>query len=383
MAEHNLFLGTANKSVGDVTLYRRNGKQVSRVRVRNVANPRSEAQSITRNYLAPVIKFYAQLSDVLARSFEGLNKSRSYNEFQRVNIALARKEEWFLPKGEAFYPLPYLLSRGSIAPLVYDISEDLGEPALMIESSVSLMNNPTFGYISQAFIKMGYKVGDVVTAIAVIDYYDGTYAPASLQFTVNPNDAAPAYNVGTTGIGFVCERNSLYISNGTYGIAAGAVIVSRWHRRKWLRSTQRLACAADIIANLQSAASRAASIESYSRGGSYDDGSVYPGGDGQAYSVATMSGRSLLFYGGQYAPKVVTSNNGNFILLKPANVDTYFYILYTDRGYLGTNSNKSTAPADWRCLDITPQGVSAENTIPLAPDTDFYKYLVSIGYLGN
>lgn len=383
MAEHNLFLGTANKSVGDVTLYRRNGKQVSRVRVRNVANPRSEAQSITRNYLAPVIKFYAPLSDVLARSFEGLNRSRSYNEFQRVNIALARKEEWFLPKGEAFYPLPYQLSRGSITPVEYEISGDLAESSLLLYIDCATNDAPTLGYVSAAFVAKGYKVGDVVTAIAVIDRFDGTYVPASLQFNINPFDATPATNIAGSLLSFVCQRNNLYLSNGDYDIAAGAVIVSRRHRRKWLRSTQRLECAADIIDNLLSAASRAASIESYSRGGSYDDGSVYPGGDGQAYSVATMSGRSLLFYGGQYAPKVVTSNNGNFILLKPANVDTYFYILYTDRGYLGTNSDKSTAPADWRCLDITPQGVSAENTIPLAPDTDFYKYLVSIGYLGN
>ena len=48
MAKGNLILGTASRSIGDVTMYRRNGQQVSRARVRNIGNPRTEGQAKQR-----------------------------------------------------------------------------------------------------------------------------------------------------------------------------------------------------------------------------------------------------------------------------------------------------------------------------------------------
>ena len=77
MAIGNLFLGAAKKTIGDIVLYRRNGVQQSRVRVRHIANPKTEAQALQRNYMAPVTKFYAPLAGVLEKSWEGLNRSES------------------------------------------------------------------------------------------------------------------------------------------------------------------------------------------------------------------------------------------------------------------------------------------------------------------
>ena len=75
MAKGNLLLGTAKNSVGDVVMYRREGSEITRVRVRNVKNPKTNAQSFQRAIMAPIAKFYSPLSVVLERSFEGLLKA--------------------------------------------------------------------------------------------------------------------------------------------------------------------------------------------------------------------------------------------------------------------------------------------------------------------
>lgn len=114
MAKGNLLLGTAKNSVGDVVMYRREGAQITRVRVRNVKNPKTDAQSFQRAIMAPIAKFYSPLSVVLERSFEGLSKAKSHNKFNQVNAGLARAGKWALPKGTGFFPMPYQLSKGTL-----------------------------------------------------------------------------------------------------------------------------------------------------------------------------------------------------------------------------------------------------------------------------
>lgn len=383
MAQHNLILGTAIKSVGDITLYRRDGKQVSRVRVRNVANPRTEAQAITRNFLAPVIKFYAPLADTLARSFEGLNKSRSYNEYQRVNIALARTEQWFLPKGEAFTPMPYMLSRGQLTAFTYSIADGMASfdiPKWTYPNALSV------GTISQGLIRNGCKLGDVVTLIFVVKDTIGNYTPRSCQFYVNPNSdedfVALLPDVIALYATVPSTNEKLQFTGYRHELCAFAAINARRKGRRWLRSTQRLAVAQDIIDELVSATNRAAAIESYERGGSDDDGPVYPSGDGQAFNVATRSGRALLFYGGQYNAQAVSNNGYQFIQLQPANITEYFYLYYDQRGYMGTNGAASTLVSDWRVVSGSPTDATNANTILITDSNEMRRYLSTIGYSG-
>lgn len=91
MASGNQFLGNARKSVGDVTFYVRNGQQVSRVRRRIVANPRTGLQLAQRVILKTVSSAYSILAPICCQSFQG-KKSRSMNQarFQKVNLNLLR-----------------------------------------------------------------------------------------------------------------------------------------------------------------------------------------------------------------------------------------------------------------------------------------------------
>lgn len=89
MATGNLFLGSANRSVGDVTFYVRNGKQISRVRRKVISNPRTGIQLARRCILKTVSTAYSILAPICCQSFQG-KQSRSMNQarFQKLNLNL-------------------------------------------------------------------------------------------------------------------------------------------------------------------------------------------------------------------------------------------------------------------------------------------------------
>lgn len=386
MAEYNLFLGTARKSVGDVTLLRRAGRQVARVRLRHIANPKSDAQCETRNFLSPVIKFYAPLRETLARSFEGYNKSDSYNQFQRQNIALARKEGWFLTKGTPFFPMPYLLSHGQLTPMNYRLEYAPGDSQAYWDDTAGENRLYTIGQLSNVLIGRGYKTGDVVSIIIVTGDSNNNYMPVTRQFNINPLSAESINLLRVDGLGFAALNMGCFWFSTTLDVAAIAVIVARKQGGRWLRSTQRLAVAQNIVDNITSAQMKEDAIKSYGPYASSEGGGVYPGGDGEPFNVSTISGRALLFYGGQYSAQIYNISSEpsaeKGIQVMPANVEEYFYIKSETDVYLGTNSAGSLSPADWRRVNGTPAEANDTNTILLQADTPFYRWLQTCGYTG-
>lgn len=386
MAEFNLFLGTARKSVGDVTLLRRAGRQVARIRLRHIANPKSDAQCETRNFLSPVIKFYGPLRDTLARSFEGYNKADSYNQFQSQNIALARKEGWYLTKGTQFFPMPYLLSQGQLSPMHYRILYQPGNSQAIWDyaGGSGLIN--TIGQLSNVLIGRGYKVGDIVTIILITCDDNSLYQPATRQFTINPLSADSINLLRVDGLDFAAQNLGIAWFGFTLDVSAIAVIVARKQGGRWLRSTQRLAVAQPIIDNITSAQMKEDAIKSYGPYASSGGGGVYPGGDGEPFNVSTISGRALLFYGGQYNARTYSldkqAQGVPGIQVMPANVDDYFYIKAENKTWLGTNAASSLNPADWRRVSGSVATADDTNTILLQADTPFYRWLQSCGYTG-
>lgn len=130
MAKGNPFLGTSSGSVGDITLYRRNGEQISRVRVRQVANPQTSRQVYTRAILATVSKAYSAGHAIFDHSFEGervpLGAQRYFLRenlrMLRANIASDRDSALKPPLSNPLvakkspYPVvgQYVVSRGSL-----------------------------------------------------------------------------------------------------------------------------------------------------------------------------------------------------------------------------------------------------------------------------
>lgn len=279
MAKGNLFLGTAAKSVGDVVMYRREGSQVSRVRVRKIANPKTDAQCKQRAIMAPIPKFFSPLAIVLERSFEGLSKSKSYSKFLKTNADKARANDWLLPKGTGFFPLPYELSKGTLPVVEYGFNN----PASSLGVAVNGIDATptTIGELSEAFVGLGYNEGDIVTvllALGTITESKNTSYPITFQFAV---DTASTDTIATALSGLVLNYGAGYLtfaaSNGTP--IAGAIIVARWENDKWRRSSQALAVKSDVLNIISADAYKAAAIASYK--GTATDGNplVYLDGD--------------------------------------------------------------------------------------------------------
>ena len=382
MAEYNLFLGTARKSVGDVTLMRRAGRQIARVRLRTISNPKSEAQAIQRNFVAPVARFYAPFKKVLARSFEGLNKDQSYNKFLSTNVDLAKRQQWFLTKGATWHPMPYQLSAGTLTALKYTIVDRGGLLGLDINIGVYSSQPTTIGGLSTIFTKIGCKSNDVVTIIYVNQGEDGTYTPHSFQYIINTNDARSIATVTNGELTFLMYDDDLDITSGSNDIVAGAVLVARKADGMWKRSTQFLACSNAIVADLISQEARDAAIASYQTPGSEEGGGVYPGGDDNLFNVAAEDGRALLFIGGQYAAQTDSSSGDKRIMVKPDNYDQYYYIKLGNVRFIGTNSAGSLYPPDWRAVGGTPAPATQSNTIDCPEGSQMWLYLQSIGWTG-
>lgn len=275
MAKGNLLLGTAGNSVGDVVMYRREGAQVSRVRVRKVKNPKTAAQSTQRAFFAPVAKFYSPLSIVLERSYEGLSKSKSYSKFLKTNVDLARLNNWLLPKGTGFFPLPYKLSSGSLPSV--GVTDGLNNLQIHYGSEFLIAQMATIGDLSSFFITLGYKPGDIVSIIWISGTIANGFTAQSYQFEVNAASTDTIANVlkgltieGQAGPG---EYNLNITGSGTF--AGGSVIVARYENEKWRRSSEYLVVATSITTAISTADYKAAAIASYGATNTGDNPLVY------------------------------------------------------------------------------------------------------------
>lgn len=280
MAKGNLILGTAQKKLGDVVLYRRNGVQQSRVRVRSIANPKTEGQALQRNYMAPVAKFYAPLAGVLERSWEGLNKSQSHNAFTKANVELARANGWYVEKGAPFTPLPYKVSKGIMDPFYYYWDAANGALRWAIVGLAASADPISVATLSAALVGIGYQYGDQVTFILFVGSDQSEdIRPAWFRFLLSASDTRTIDSLVPWGLDVTISNAALSISGDVdIPVIGGAIIASRWDGKKWLRSTQYCAINEEFMENFTSEAARAAAIASYRSGDSVVTSDVYLNG---------------------------------------------------------------------------------------------------------
>lgn len=92
MAKGNLFLGFARGSVGDITLYRSEGEQVSRARNRHPFNPRSARQAIQRAVNSSVARIYSAGQVIFNHSFQGFKAGKEcQRQFMKLNNRILRQ----------------------------------------------------------------------------------------------------------------------------------------------------------------------------------------------------------------------------------------------------------------------------------------------------
>ncbi len=283
MATGNFILNGSRKKVGSIVTYRRNGKQVIRAAAASVSNPRTVAQSRRRCFLSPAAKFYSPLSVVLETSFQGKRKAQSYNAFLKKAIEDAANNDWYTPKGLGFFPMPYLISKGTIRTVHYVFDS--------ADNCLDLPNQPesrptTIGELSQYFKSLGYKDGMQVTLIFICtdtdfgsglashDFYGANYWIRSMYFVINPNSTV-AITDALPGLHLSLDDALCFDLGVTTYLAGGAVIVSNFENGSWKRSTQRLSCNSELVSMLSNAQNIEASVASYQDATSSPESDVY------------------------------------------------------------------------------------------------------------
>lgn len=194
MAKGNPFLGTSSGSVGDVTLYRRNGEQISRVRVRQVANPQTSRQVFTRAILATVSKAYSAGHAIFDHSFEGeqvpLGAQRYFLRenlrMLRANIAADRDANLEAPLSNplvgknAPYPVvgQYIVSRGSLFNTLVSITPGTPDDPGTFDLGTAPASGVTWGAF---YDSLGLVADDIYTFVFFA--YGDTQAMVSGNFT--------------------------------------------------------------------------------------------------------------------------------------------------------------------------------------------------------
>lgn len=282
--KHNVFLGSGSGSIGDVVSYRREGTQVSRMRVREIKNPRTYSQAEQRNFLAPVSKFYAPLAGALEQSFEGKSTAKSYAAFSSAAVKKARLNGYYLPKGTGFFPLPYQLSQGTIAPLPQSMSNAGGQKRYAIGIPVAgggTAQISTVADLVPVMVAAGYKAGDQITVIAVKLSTDGSYIPSYARFYLDAEDTTTLVSAFGGAILDVTGSPSAVNFGLEDDLVAIAVIVSRYENEKWRRSTQALLVDATTLALATGETAKENAIASYMDGEYVPVSEIYLNGSTQ------------------------------------------------------------------------------------------------------
>lgn len=184
MAKGNLFLGMGRGSIGDVTFYRADGQQLSRVRNRRPRNPKTEAQLYQRAIMATVIKAYQAGKAIFDHSFQGFSVgAQNQRQFMSLNAKMLRQlvatdintpiatndqqARVVAPGANTPVANPYIISRGS-----YQQSLFTYDP---VNHAFSLPQPDDSETVAQYVERVGLIGGDIYTYVVFAERIDMAY----------------------------------------------------------------------------------------------------------------------------------------------------------------------------------------------------------------
>ena len=276
MAKGNLFLGEGRGSVGDVVFYKQKGSsaQISRVRRRSVANPKTAKQLIQRAIMSTVMNAYKAGKVIFDHSFEGRSVPQgSMRAFQSKNLRALRAQlaEDFSNADDAEYICrAALVGPKAIAPVAneYIISEGtltmrfLSYKGIVNDTPTWTMDYPAEGETYADWVaRVGLQAGDVFTFVcfavdevidepqnAVFDYcrlifkgsYTGEEWGASNVSIDELFDIDASYQGNVIGERTLDETIDLFQFSRYGGAAVGSVGVIMSRVNSELRSTSKM-----------------------------------------------------------------------------------------------------------------------------------------------
>lgn len=179
MAKGNPFMGTARGKLADMVLYRRGGEQISRVRIRRIANPRTEAQLTNRVVVSTLSKRYAILKTICDHAFQGFSTpAKNMAEFMKQNVSMvnaiiAEEKETSRSWAENLFNFngrndfdalsgKTIVSKGTMPSISVGVASTAEHAGIALLGTLDLGATPTYAQIAEA---LGLQLGDQVTML--------------------------------------------------------------------------------------------------------------------------------------------------------------------------------------------------------------------------
>lgn len=269
MAQSKGFFGLRKGSTKNFTFSTLDGKQITKDRVFDVKNPRTESQMRQRMLMTTVGAAYKMLKSIADHSFEGYTSgmqcmrqfnSRNLNRFKQAAAAKGSVAFNEFKDGD-INPLPFILASGSLPGFIFSFD---GESNLQI---VGKKENADFATAEGIYAALGVQRNDLITFCTVIgegSTTNGVYSYKAERFNIvrlycdksgavtKPEDAFTiSTNNDLASISMSTAANAITIKTGAADF--GAVIQSRKSDSGWLRSDAIMIVAEDVISGVKTA----------------------------------------------------------------------------------------------------------------------------------
>lgn len=276
MAQSKSFFGLRRGSTKSLTFSTFNGKQVTKDRVIDVKNPRTEAQMINRMLNYTAMSAYSAMKEIVDHSFASKSYGlQSMRHFLSRNYSLLKygteTMRYSSYKGGAV-PSLYLVSEGSLPKLNYTANTS--------EKSLSFTLDGTD--IEHLKTYTGLNGGDYFTAVILTDSKDAPfvwvrcYIPADLDDSSAITVAALSVesNVDVSSVLKIetieTSKTKFTFTADSYAYSVGTIIASAKRGDTWQRSTNYMESLSD-----EPIANYAKALATYPVGASY----ILNGGD--------------------------------------------------------------------------------------------------------
>lgn len=269
MAKSKGFFGLRKGSTKSLTFSVLDGKQITKDRVYDVKNPRTEAQMRQRMLMTTVGAAYKMLKSIADHSFEGYSSgmqcmrqfnSRNLNRFKKA--AAAKGEVAFNEyKDGDINPLPFILASGSLPG--FDFKLD----ATSNLEIVGQKDAADFTTAEGIYAALGVQRNDLITFCTVIgegSISNGVYTYKAERFDIvrlycdksgSVSKVADAFTISTNNdqaaVTMSTAANAITIKSGVADF--GAVIQSRKNDSGWLRSNAVMVVSDTAISGVKTA----------------------------------------------------------------------------------------------------------------------------------
>lgn len=269
MAQSKGFFGLRKGSTKSLTFSTLDGKQITKDRVYDVKNPRTESQMRQRMLMTTVGAAYKMLKSIAHHSFEGYSSgmqcmrqfnSRNLNRFKQAAAAKGSVAFNEYKDGD-INPLPFILASGSLPGFVFSFD---GESNLQI---VGEKEDADFATAEGIYAALGVQRNDLITFCTVIGEgttLNGVYSYKAERFNIvrlycdksgAVTKPADAFTISTNNdqasISMSTAGNAITIKTGEADF--GAVIQSRKNDSGWLRSDAVMIVNDTVIAGVKTA----------------------------------------------------------------------------------------------------------------------------------